>query len=186
MKNLIICFVLFMLSVSGAQAGHFTDAQNTIVRAVVRAEPSLATAVNVADDITIAAWLNADATPPYYVWKTSMSRHDILTTQSVDGTVFSWAGNGYISRSQGERDAFREVFNSSGYVVPTAPNVIAAFSDIFSGAGGLANRNHVTSMGKRVARRIEAILAVGLGTLLSPSTMTVEGTVSVGEAGGMR
>lgn len=165
---------------------HFTEAQNTIARAVVRAEPALAEAVNTANDVVIAAWLNADSSPPYYVWKTSMSRHDILTTQSVDGTVFTWAGTGYISRSQGERDAFRELFNSTGSVVPTAPNVIAAFNDVFSGAGGLANRNHVTSMGKRVARRIEAILAVGAGTLLAPSTMAVEGTVSVGEAGGMR
>lgn len=185
MKILLAFIVLMMVSVS-ANAGHFTEAQNTAVRAIVRAEPTLAAAVNTANDIVIAAWLNADSSPPYYVWKTSMSRHDILTAQSVDGTVFTWAGTGYISRSQGERDAFREVFNSTGSVIPTAPNVVAAFSDIFSGVGGAANRAHVTSTGKRVARRIEAILAVGLGTLLSPSTMVVEGVVTSEEAGGMR
>lgn len=184
--KILLAFIVFMMFSVSANAGHFTEAQNTVVRAIVRAEPTLAAAVHTGGDTTIAAWLNADQSPPYYVWKTSMSRHDILTAQSVDGTVFTWAGTGYISRSQGERDAFRELFNSTGSVVPTAPNVIAAFNDIFSGAGGAANRAHVTSIGKRTARRIEAILAVGAGTLLSPSTMTVEGTVSIDEAGRMR
>lgn len=125
----------------------------------------------------LADALNVLASPDFIVTKTALSRHDILTATSDAGTVFTWTGGAYITRSQGERDAFRELFNSTGSVNPTKPNVAAAFADIFSGAGGLTNRTHITAMSKRKATIAEKALATGTGSLVSPATMDFEGLV---------
>lgn len=133
----------------------------------------------------MADWFNRNASPNYFVKRTTLSRHDILTGTSDDNTTFTWAGAAYISRSQGERDAFREMFNSTGTVNPSLPSIIAAFNDIFSGAGGLVNRTHINAMSRRLATRFEKLFAAGLGTKVSPSVMAVEGSatdVDIGDA----
>jgi len=86
-------------------------------------------------------------------------------------------GGANITRSQGERDAFREIFNSTGTVNPSLASIKAAFADIFSGTGGAVNRTHITAMSKRKANRLEKIFATGTGTLASPGTLVVEGDV---------
>ena len=164
-----------------------TPEQTAILRAIVLAEPSLQTAINSADDAAIANWCNALANPAHYVKKTLLSRHDILTSTSGEGTTFAWAGTAYITRSQGERDAFREMFNSTGTVNPSLPNIQAAFNDIFSGTGGgLSNRTHIAAMSKRQSTNAEKALATGTGSLASPATLTFQGEVSTEEAGSLR
>lgn len=123
----------------------------------------------------MAEWFNRPADQPYYVKRTVLSRHEILTGTSDDGTVFSWAGGAYITRSQGERDAFREMFNDTGTVNPWLPTITAAFNDIFSGAGGAVNRTHIVAMSRRLATRAEKLFASGAGTKAAPSTMGREG-----------
>lgn len=159
-----------------------------ILKPLVAAEPSLANAVLNGQDNVIAAWLNSPASPSFFVTKTELSRHDILTGTSSDGTTFTWTGAAYITRAQGERDAFREMFNSTGTVNPSLPSITAAFNDIFSGAGGAVNRTHITAMSKRLANRMEKALSTtpGTGTSVSPATLTVVGEISVGEAGLLR
>jgi len=160
--------------------------QIATLRTLVLGESSLAQARNDGNDQVITDWLNASSTPAFYVYKSVLTRHSILTETSPDGTVFGWVGALYITRNQGERDAFREMFNSTGSVNPALGTVQAAFGDIFSGAGGLANRTHILSMSRRVATRAEKQLAAGAGTAVSPATATFEGYVSTGEAGLMR
>lgn len=126
----------------------------------------------------MAEWLNAATSPAYYVKRTSLSRHEILTATSDDSTNFSWAAGAYITRSQGERDAFREMFNSTGTVNPALPTIQAAFNDIFSGAGGLGNRTHIAAMSRRIASRGERIFATGAGTKAAPSVAGFEGQVT--------
>lgn len=126
----------------------------------------------------MAGWFNAAATPAYYVKRTSLSRHEILTGTSDDLTTFAWAAGAYITRSQGERDAFREMFNSTGSVNPALPSIQAAFSDIFSGVGGAGNRAHITAMSRRQAKRGEQLFAVGSGTKASPSVLGFEGDLT--------
>lgn len=120
---------------------------------------------------------NTNAVPDFIVWKSSLSRHDILTQTSPTGTSFQWAAGAYITRSQGERDAFREMFNDTGTVNPSQSTMQAAFADIFSGTGGAGNRAHILSMSKRKATRIEKVFATGTGTDAVPATMTIEGPV---------
>jgi hypothetical protein len=121
--------------------------------------------------------LNTVAAPAFIVRRTSVSRHEILTGTSAVGTTFTWTGAAYITRSQGERDAFREIFNSTGAVNPGLPSIVAAFNDIFSGAGGAPNRTHIDAMSKRSATRGEKIFATGVGTDASPATLTFEGNL---------
>ena len=129
------------------------------------------------DEEGMAAWYNT-STANYYIKRRLVSRHEILTGTSDDGTTFSWAAGAYITRSQGERDAFREMFNDTGTVDPWLPTIQAAFNDIFSGAGGLPNRTHITAMSRRLANRVEKALATGAGTKGAPSDASFEGLVN--------
>jgi len=133
----------------------------------------------------MAQWLNGTLSPAFYVKRTVLSRHEILTGTSDDGTIFAWAAGAYISRNQGERDAFREMFNDTGTVDPWLPTILAAFADIFSGAGGAGNRAHIQAMSRRPCTRAERIYAVGVGSKASPATAVFDGSVTdtnVGDA----
>lgn len=129
----------------------------------------------------IADWYNQLRAPAFYVWRSSLSRHEILTGASDDGTTFAWAAGAYITRSQGERDAFREMFNSTGTVNPALPSIQAAFTDIFSGTGGAGNRAHIVAMSRRALSRVERIFATGVGSKASPGTVPADAPALVTE-----
>ncbi len=175
-----MCAILLFCAAFGALAQTLTDPQIVTLKAAINAETD-PTFVSLREQGAVGAmtdWLNQAAVPAYYVKRTALSRHEILTVTSDDGTTFSWAAAAYITRSQGERDAFREMFNSTGTVNPSLPTIVAAFADIFSGAGGLSNRTHITAMSRRSATRAEKLFAVGAGTKLGPSVMVFEGTLN--------
>ncbi len=130
------------------------------------------------DDRVISAFYNQETAPPFYVYRSVLSRHEILTGTSDDGTTFAWTAGAYITRSQGERDAFREMFNSTGSVDPSLPTIVAAFNDIFSGTGGASNRAHITAMSRRRCNRFERIFATGTGSKAAPGVAAVSGSVS--------
>lgn len=123
--------------------------------------------------------LNQLASPDWIVEKTQLSRHSILAETSIEGTTFTWTGGAYITRSQGERDAFREMFNSTGTVDPRLATIKAAFADIFSGTGGATNRTHITALSKRKATLGEKVLSTGTGSLASPAQLGWEGQLTV-------
>lgn len=125
----------------------------------------------------MAAFFNEYATPVFYVWRKTLSRHEILTGTSDDGTTFAWTGGAYITRSQGERDAFREMFNSTGSVDPSLSSIQAAFADIFSGSGGAGNRAHITAMSRRPVTRAERLFVTGTGSKAAPGTATFQGAL---------
>lgn len=159
-----------------------TSQQLTTLKNAINANPTWqAFPIDGDGPAELAIVLNQTASPDFIVFKSSLSRHALLTETSLAGTVFTWAGNGYISRSQGERDAFREMWNSTGTVDPRATNIISAILDIFSGAGGLVNRTHFTEMSKRKATFGEKILATGTGTIISPASMGYEGNLSASD-----
>lgn len=161
---------------------NLTDPQKATLKADITAKQATGQPlVGVTNEQAIANFYNAQAAPAYIVEKTLLSRHDILTGTSFTGTLFGWAGALYITRAQGERDAFREMFNTSGTVNPSLPSIKAAFNDIFSGVGGLPNRTHITAMSKRPATVAEKLLATGLGTDVAPSTLGAEGTLTAQE-----
>lgn len=174
-------FTIAFLSIAlvGQALAQLSGPQLAQLKAAINNTPEWSALPNNDDGaFALAAILNQTAAPDFIVIKSSLSRHDILTGTSLESTVFTWTGGAYITRSQGERDAFREIFNSTGTVDPRPPSITAAFLDIFSGAGGATNRAHITAMSKRKARAGEKIFATGAGTLANPATLTFEGALS--------
>ena len=168
-----------------------TLAQLATLKAAILADQALVpmTSGPTTDFNGLVTAMNVDASPDFWVLKTSLSRHEIITQSGPDGTLFVWGGStgGYINRSQGERDAFREMFNSTGAVDPSQPNIQAAFADIFSGsgAGAQANRAHIAAMSRRRANRVERVFATGVGSAASPGKLVVEGGISLGDVQAM-
>ena len=157
-----------------------TQSQLTALKADIIADPTLNSISNTPDGaFEIAAAYNLNASPDFWVWRTSVGKGELVQTTSVDGTIFIWAGNGFITRSAGEQAAWREIFNGTGFCNPSLPNVRQAFTDIFSGTGNAANnRTHLAAIGRRKATRAEKLFATGTGSTGSPGTMTFEGSLS--------
>ena len=132
------------------------------------------------DDQAIADWYNDIAIPDYWVFRNPVSRNELTQETSQDGTTFSWVGTGFIGRSAGERDAWRELFDAQGMCNPSLANVVQAFQDIFSGATppAPANRTHLAAIVRRKATRVELVFAVGVGTVASPSRMATQGPLT--------
>jgi hypothetical protein len=164
--------------------------QYAALKAAILADPALA-ALPADNDgaFAIAEAFKADASPDFWVWRTSVAKNEYTQGASVDGTTFNWTGTGFITRSQGERDAWRELFNGSGIggssnaVNPSLPSVRQAFADIFSGptAPAPANRTHMSTVSRRKANRAEKLFATGTGSTGSPATMTFEGSLTYQE-----
>ena len=158
-----------------------TAAQKVTLKADILADPTLNAEPNNDDGaFAIAAAYNLNAVPDYWVWRSNVPKNEFTQSLSIDGTTFTWTGNGFIGRTQGERDAWRELFNATNSVNPSLANVRQAFQDIFSGAQAeaVANRAHMATVGRRKARRGEKLFATGLGTTVAPSVMGYEGTIS--------
>lgn len=135
----------------------------------------------------VAALLNLPATPDFWVWRTAVPKSEFTNSVSVDGTTFTWVGNGFITRSVGEQAAWAELFNSAGVCNPSLANVRQAFTDIFSGTGNAAaNRTHLSTIARRKATRAERLFATGTGSTASPGVMVFEGSVSYAEVSSAR
>lgn len=134
------------------------------------------------DDQSIANFYNQMSVPDFWVWRTSVAQSEYTGEVSVDGTSWSWTS--YIGRSQGERDGWRELFTETGTALggsrsvnPSRANVRQGVADIFSGAGGAAQRTHLLAISRRKSSRVETLFATGTGSTASPATMSYEGMI---------
>ena len=164
---------------------HLTAAQYAALKADIQADPALAALAGTPDGrFEIARLYNLAAAPDYYVWRTSVTEDEFTMAAGADvanggaATTWSWTGAGYISRSQGERDAWARLFRS-GACNPSLANVRQAFGDILSGntAPAPANRNHMLVLAKRRATRAEKLFAAGTGSFAAPAVMGAEGAL---------
>ncbi len=137
-----------------------------------KSDPDNTTKANV-----VAGIYNGIASPDFWVWRTMVTQADVVGTTTADGTTWSWTT--YISRSQGERDGWREMFADGGFVDASQANVRQGFADIFSGAsaGAPAQRTHLLTIGRRKATIAEKLFATGTGSTASPATMGAEGVL---------
>ena len=126
--------------------------------------------------------MNQPASPTFWVWRTAVSKKEMVGSVSVDGTTFTWAGNGFITRSNGELIAWQELFDTEGNTNPSLANVRQAFTDIFSGTGNAAsNRTHLAAVGRRTASKFEKLYTTGTGTTGTPGLLAVEGPLTVND-----
>jgi hypothetical protein len=156
-----------------------TLAQLQVLKAAILADPAFAAQPQNSDGaFAIALAMNLSAVPDFWVWRTAVGKGELVQSTSVDGTTFTWVGNGFITRSVGEQTAWQELFGD-GACNPSLASVRQAFLDIFSGSGNAAaNRTHLAAMGRRVATRAEQLFAVGTGSTASPALMGAEGALT--------
>lgn len=154
-----------------------TPSQQATLKADIALDPALSILPLTSDGaFAIAAVYNLDAVPDYWVWRTSVPVQDIYERTTPEGTIWSWTT--YIARSAAERDCWQEL-TASGTMNASLVNVRQGLVDIFSGAGGAAQRAHVAAISRRRATRAEKLYAVGAGTTVAPATMTTfEGLLS--------
>ena len=139
------------------------------LKADIIADPVLNAIPNTDDGaFQIAAVYNALAVPDYIVWRTS-----VPTADCKKAAVWTE----FIGRNAGERDAWIFML-SNGFINAAEANVRQGIQDIFSGVSGATSRANLLAIVKRKATRGEKVLATGLGTDASPSTMSFEGTLS--------
>lgn len=172
-----------------------TAAQKTALKADIAANantipagrPFAGTAINAMPNspdanFEIARWYSLlFPAVDFWVWRSSVSKGELVNSVSPDGTTFNWVGNGFITRSVGEQTAWKELFNGTNTVNPSLANVRQAFADIFSGTGNAAsNRTHLLAVARRKANNIEKLLAtaIGTGTTASPALAGYEGSVT--------
>lgn len=156
-----------------------TPSQTTTVKAAILADPVLAplTSGPGTDYSAIADALNADASPDYIVWRTSVTRDEI---QKDDN--FNWAQVDNLTNGSKYRIWEWMFDNANKSIDPSKANVRSGIDATWVGTAQLlAVRTAVYVHCKRKARRIEKILASGTGTDANPSTLGYEGTISISE-----
>ena len=155
-----------------------TTSQQALVKADILASPDLNVQPNSPDGaFAIADLYNLLAVPTFWAWRSSVTIADIYTITTSEATRWNWST--YIGRSVAERDCWRELGNL-GTLNFSLLNTRQAVADIFSGTPAIdvAQRTHITTIGRRSTTRLEKLLATGTGTTVSPATMGREGLVS--------
>jgi hypothetical protein len=179
MKNFLL-FTILLLASFCSQA--LTNEQKVVLQNFVATNQALNQIPHTGEGAyALSDALKVLSSPTFIVYKTSVKKSTYTNETSPIGTTFNWSGaGGYISRSQGERDAWVEVFNEDDLVNPSKSNIILAFNDIFSGSGvgAVNNRNHILSLSKRTANILEKLFATGTGSDASPAIMTIEGSLT--------
>jgi hypothetical protein len=174
-----ICCVLLVLVAGFAQAANLTSAQLSTLKTNIQSDQAFDSfEANPTPDgaFAVADAYNLAAAPDFWVWRTFVSDAEIYEVTTADGTTWSWTI--YIARSQAERDAWRQMVNMKGGLNASLANVRQGIADIFSGAGGLAQRTHLTTVGRRKATRAEKLFSTGTGSTASPALMSVEGNLN--------
>lgn len=108
----------------------------------------------------IASWYNIQATPNFFVWRTSVTRSEVYHGTSPDNTVWDWAA--FKSQSITEQNSWTQMFMGD-----SAPfnkiNFRNGVFNIFSGSAPQnAQRAHIFSVGRRLANRIEKLLSAAV------------------------
>jgi len=118
----------------------------------------------------IAKWYNTTASPDFVVWRSNVPISEV--GKSFNGTELAGLTTGNQTRLQTLALYFADGVN------PSLADVRSFFDDVFSGAGGTTTRANLAVTWKRLANRVEKVLASGTGTTQSPATMGFEGTIT--------
>lgn len=151
-----------------------SPAQLVVLNTFIQATPEMAAQPNNSDGaFAIAQALSQVASPPYTVWKSTVSQDEI----TQNGFVWTEVDNLTVGKARIWEWLFR---NAASTFNPSKANVRAGIVECWSGtAGKLAVQAAVFVHCKRLATISEKLFATGLGTDVSPSTMAVEGAISL-------
>jgi hypothetical protein len=113
----------------------------------------------------IAENYNVQASPNYYIWRTSIS---------IDEIKKNIAWTEIIALTQGQRDTFR-FLTEFGTIDASDANIREAFLAVFA-AG--TTRDNLILLSKRTTTVAEKLFATGTGSLANPAIASFEGRVT--------
>ena len=157
-----------------------TTTQQATLKAFIETNPAWAGYGSNSDGaLAISRELTLDAVPDVIVWRSDVTEAEVVGGTSNEGTVWSWPT--YAALTRPEQGAYERMF-ASGTVDAGLPNIRQGFVDLFNGPSGADQRKHMAAISKRLANVLEAQFAgEGVGTVLNPATMEVEGRISYRE-----
>ena len=145
----------------------FTPAQKAVILANIQSIPAVNQMYVDGDLPWVANYYNTVAAPEYIVWKTYVTRDEVM----LNG--FDWTRVDNLSI--GKARIWDWMF-TTGAINPSKSNIREGIDQTWAGTqADLAVRAAVYVHCKRPATRIEQLLASGSGTTLSPSTMPENG-----------
>jgi hypothetical protein len=145
-----------------------TTAQLTAIKNEIVSDPVLnAYPMNSDGNFAIAAALNAPAIPDFIVWRTA------VTVDEIMNNGFIWTAVDVLTTGKAR---IWEWMTKLGSINPSKANVRQGLVDAFGSGSAMASA--IVPYLKRLASRVEKLLAVGTGTTASPATMTFEGPLS--------
>lgn len=177
--TLVVLLVMTTVAYGQTTSKELTPAQCATLKTDITNDATLTTArVNRQDDVIAAAY-NAVATPTFWVWKSALSRSDIILGMSVDGTTFGIAG--LTARTVQEVLAFQTLFDPlTGMTNPMNDRVRINFG-LLQNSGVTpqpANQTHMLAMARRTVNRLERLFATGTGSTGTPGLMVFEGAAT--------
>jgi hypothetical protein len=153
-----------------------TPEQLQLLKAAIDADPVLAALpLNSDSSFTIAAEFNKDASPAFYVWRSSQNILEIMSNG------FDWTR--VDNMTVGEARIW-QFMTQLGVINPARSNVRAGVNEAFKGtAQDNTMRLAIFGHCQRLATRFERVYVTGAGTTTDdigtgPGTMVVEGPVT--------
>jgi len=151
-----------------------TPTQRAALLAAINADQTTLAMANEGNFGGIADWLNAPASPDFYVWRTSVTQDEIMQNG------FDWVRVDNLS--VGKARIWDWLFdNPERMINPSKPNVRAGIDEVWKGtAPDLAVRAAVYLHCQRLATRLEKMFATGAGSAMpggTPATMAFEGQI---------
>lgn len=142
-----------------------TPAQLNALKTLIQTDPELSLIGNTTDgNVAIAVILNQAATPTRVVWRTRVSRREILQNDLFDWTRLD-------NLSVGKARIWTDIF-VDGTINPSKANVRSGISTVWTGtAPDVAVRDAILAQCKKNATRAQALFSAGTGTTLSPATL---------------
>lgn len=150
-----------------------TPAQLLTLKTDIEADPAFASIPHTSDGAyDIAQAYALTASPDFIVWKTSVTRDEIMQNG------FDWVDVDNLT--VGKARIWEWLFaNINQTINPAKLNVRAGIDECWKGtAAKLAVRAQVYVHCKRKANRFEKLFATGSGADESPATMAIEGTLN--------
>lgn len=149
-----------------------TPAQLATLKAAILADPILNAQPLTSDGaFFIAAELNKQAVPDFFVWRSQ------LTTDEIMGNGFLWSR---VKTMTVDEDRVWRYMTGLSVIDPSRANVRDGINSAFSGAGDIAMRLAVFGHCQRLATRFEKMFGVGTGVTttnagVGPATMGLQG-----------
>jgi len=157
-------------------------AQLATLKAAILADPVLGplTSGPQSDYGRITDAMNADASPAFVVWRTSVTRAEYQDDDNFDWTVVDNLSTGSKYR------IWEWMFGTTGSINPSKPKIRAGIAACWVGNAALvAVEAAIIARSKRNATRTEKLFATGTGSNAAPALATFEGQVQFLEIAGL-